>query len=34
MRRAMALLPQRNGAADAARILTEMAYTLRADRGG
>ena len=34
MRRAMALLPQRNGAADAARILTEMAYTLRADRAG
>ena len=34
MRRAMAILPQRNGAADAARVLTEMAFTLRADRPG
>lgn len=34
MRRAMALLEQRNGAVDAARIVAEMAFTLRADRAG
>jgi UDP:flavonoid glycosyltransferase YjiC (YdhE family) len=34
MREAMALLPPRNGAADAARILHEMALTMRADRAG
>jgi hypothetical protein len=34
MRRAMARLPQRNGAVDAARILADMALTVRADRAG
>jgi hypothetical protein len=34
MRRRMALLPQRNGAEEAARMVREMALTLRADRPG
>ncbi|MEK0083890.1 glycosyltransferase [Benzoatithermus flavus] len=34
MRRRMALLPQRNGAEEAAEIVREMALTVRADRAG
>jgi hypothetical protein len=33
MRRRMSRLDRRNGAVDAARILDEMAHTLRVDRG-